>query len=200
VSPTPASQGAEVVEVVEAVVLLAPSGAVLVVDVVELPVDELDVLFGAVVVVVLVVVVVDAVLVTVVVGVVVDTAVVVLAFLFAEPPKNVDDWPLPVIERPDSSSGTVMRTTTIAKASRPVPIASSHRGCQLVGVAGVDSSRVWGGAVSVERSPELPCCESRGDDGESLGAGRPEVSRSGFSCAGVVSCGAAVVCSWAGSV
>jgi hypothetical protein len=172
-----------------------------VVLVVELPVDELDVLFGAVVVVVLVLVVVDAVLVTVVVGVVV-TAVVVLAFVvvFAEPPKNVDDWPLPVIERPDSRSGTVKRTTTIAKAIRPVPIASSHRGCQEVGVGEVDSSRVWGGAVSVERSPELSCCVSRDGDGESLGAGSAEASRSGFSCAGVVSCGATVVCSWAGSV
>jgi hypothetical protein len=175
---------------------------VLVVDVVELPVDELDVLFGAVVVVVLVVVVVDAVLVTVVVGVVVVTAVVLLAFvvMFAEPPKNVDGWPLPVIERPDSRSGTVKRTTTIAKAIRPVPIASSQRGCQVVGVGGVDSSRVWGGAVSVERSPELPCCDSPDGDGESRGAARAELSRSGFSCAGVVSCGATVVCSRAGSV
>jgi hypothetical protein len=117
---------------------------VLVVEVVELAVDELDVVLGAVVVVVLVVVIVDAVLVSVVVGVVVVTAVVVVAFVvvFAEPPKNVDGWPLPVIERPDSRSGTVKRTTTIAKAIRPVAIASSHRGCQLVGVGGVDASGV----------------------------------------------------------
>lgn len=61
------------------------------------------------VVVVLVVVVVGAVLVTVVVGVLVVTVVVGLVFFFtaAEPPKNVVGWPLPVMERPASSSGTV---------------------------------------------------------------------------------------------
>ena len=70
----------------------------------------LCVLVGVVVFVVDValVVVVGAVLVAVVVGVVVVTVVVELVFFtFAEPPKNVVGWPLPVIERPARSSGTV---------------------------------------------------------------------------------------------
>ena len=86
-----------VVLVVGPLVLGVPVGVVvLVVDV-------------ATVVVVVVVVVVGAVLVAVVVGVVVVVAVVVglVFFPFAEPPKNVVGWPLPVIERPARRSGTV---------------------------------------------------------------------------------------------
>ena len=56
-----------------------------------------------------VVVVAGAVLLTVVTVVVVVSVKVGLAvfFGFAEPPKNVVAWPLPVIERPASRSGTV---------------------------------------------------------------------------------------------
>lgn len=103
--------------------VLAAAGAVLVVGVVveallevaALVVGVVDVVLLVAVLLVavlLVVVVLDAVLVTVVVRVVVVCAgdvVVELAFLFelAEPPKNVDGWPLPVIECPAMRSGTV---------------------------------------------------------------------------------------------
>jgi hypothetical protein len=88
--------------------LTAEGAVVLVVGVVVL-----CVLVGPVVLVVdgvvVVVVLVGAVLVAVVVGVVVVTVVVGLVFFFtfAEPPKNVVGWPLPVMERPARRSGTV---------------------------------------------------------------------------------------------
>jgi hypothetical protein len=58
---------------------------------------------------VVVVVVLGGVLVIVVVGVIVVTVRVGPVFFFtvAEPPKKVVGWPLPVIERPARSSGTV---------------------------------------------------------------------------------------------
>jgi hypothetical protein len=98
--------------VVGVVVLCAPAGeAELVVELAELVVE-------VVVVVVVLVVLAGAVLVTVVVGVLLVTVVVWvpvvtvdvgLAFFFtvAEPPKNVVGWPLSVIERPATRSGTV---------------------------------------------------------------------------------------------
>lgn len=57
-------------------------------------------------------------------------SVVESVFLLAlgEPPKNVVARPLPVIERPVTSSGTVNRATTIANASKPVTSASRQRG------------------------------------------------------------------------
>ncbi len=71
-------------------------------------------MFGVDVAAVVVVVAVGAVLVIVVVGVVeVNVTVVVLVFpfspffTFAETPKNVVGWPLPVMERPARRSGTV---------------------------------------------------------------------------------------------
>jgi hypothetical protein len=91
-----------VVLVVGPMVLGVPVGVVVLV---------VDVAAVVVVVFVVVVVVVAAVLVAVVVGVVVVVAVVVVGlvffFTFAEPPKNVVGWPLPVIERPARRSGTV---------------------------------------------------------------------------------------------
>ena len=110
-----ACQGAGVVGVV---VGLTAGGLVLVVGVVVLCVlvVVLCLLVGVVVlvvdvarVVVVVVVVVGAVLVAVVVGVVVVTVVVGLVFFFtfAETPKNVVGWPLPVMERPARRSGSV---------------------------------------------------------------------------------------------
>jgi len=93
------------------VVGLSAGGVVLVVGpmVLGVPVGVVvSVVDVAVVVVVVVVVVVAAVLVAVVVGVVVVVVVgLVFFFTFAEPPKNVVGWPLPVIERPARRSGTV---------------------------------------------------------------------------------------------
>jgi hypothetical protein len=123
--------------VVDVAVPLTPGVAVLVVGVVTAPVGEVDVVVGSGVVVVLLVVVVVEVLVTVVVGVVVlDVVVVTLGLDFfvalAELPKNVVGSPLPVIERPASSSGTVNTTTTIEKAIRPVANTSRHLGRQVL--------------------------------------------------------------------
>lgn len=145
------------------------------VGVVTAPVDEVDVLVGFGVVVVLLVGV-DEVVVPVVVGVVaVDVVVVSLGLDFlvaaAEPPKKVVGWPLPVIERPATRSGTVKTTTTIAKAIRPVANANRHWGRQVVSAALPPRSRTWDCAAS----------------GTASGA----VSWSGSCC--VVSCGAAVV-------
>jgi hypothetical protein len=96
-----------VVLVVGLMVLGVPVGVVvLVVEVAAVVV----VFVVAAVVGVVVVVVVGAVLVAVVFGVAVVTVVVVglvFCFTFAEPPKNVVGWPLPVIERPARRSGTV---------------------------------------------------------------------------------------------
>jgi hypothetical protein len=99
--------------VVCVVVVATAGGVVLFVGVVVLCVlvgiVVLVVDVAGVVVVVVVVVVVGAVLVAVVVGVVVVTVVVGLVFFFtfAEPPKNVVGWSLPVMERPARRSGTV---------------------------------------------------------------------------------------------
>jgi hypothetical protein len=142
--------------VVDVAVPLAPEGAVRVVGVLTAPVGEVDVLVGVGTVVVLLVVVdvvVDEVLVTVVVGViVVDVVVVTLGLDFfvalAELPKNVVGWPLPVTERPATSSGTVNTTTTIAKASRPVANTSRHRGRQGVCASPPRRSRAWDCATS----------------------------------------------------
>jgi hypothetical protein len=101
-----ACHGAGVVLAVVVVVVCVPVGVVvLVVGVAVVVVLVVDVA----VVVGWVVVVVGAVLVTVVTRVVVVTVDVGLAlfFTFAEPPKNVVGWPLPVMERPASRSGTV---------------------------------------------------------------------------------------------
>ena len=102
-----ACQGAGVVGVV---VGLTAGGLVLVVGVVVLCVlvVVLCLLVGVVVLVVDVARVV-VVLVAVVVGVVVVTVVVGLVFFFtfAETPKNVVGWPLPVMERPARRSGSV---------------------------------------------------------------------------------------------
>ena len=92
------------------VVLCVPVGVVVLVVDVAAVVVVVVVVDVAAVVVVGVVVVVGAVLVAVVVAVVVVTVVVVglvFFFTFAEPPKNVVGWPLPVIERPARRSGTV---------------------------------------------------------------------------------------------
>lgn len=140
--------------VVDVVVPLAPEGAVLVDGVVTAPVGEVDVLVGGgVVVVLLVVVVVEEVLVTVVVGViVVDVVVVTLGLDFfvalVELPKNVVGSPLPVTERPATSSGTVNTTTTIAKARRPVANTSRHRGRQVVCASPPGRPRAWDCAAS----------------------------------------------------
>src|SRR5450755_3902761 len=101
-----ACQGAGVVGVV---VGLTAGGLVLVVGVVVLCVLVVVLCLLVGVVVVVVVVVVGAVLVAVVVGVVVVTVVVGLVFFFtfAETPKNVVGWPLPVMERPARRSGSV---------------------------------------------------------------------------------------------
>ena len=94
------------------VVVLTAGGVVLVVGpmVLGVPVGVVVLVVDVAAVVVVVVVVVAAVLVAVVVEVAVVTVVVVglaFCFPFAEPPKNVVGWPLPVIERPARRSGTV---------------------------------------------------------------------------------------------
>ena len=96
---------------------------------------------------------VEEVVVTVVVGVVVvDVVVVTLGLDFrvadAEPPKKVVGWPLPVIERPATRSGTVKTTTTIAKASKPVANANRHWGRQVVSAGLRACSWTWGCAAA----------------------------------------------------
>ena len=130
-------QGAGVVWVVtlDAERMAALVGEVVVAADVELVGVVLVVLSGVVIVVVVVVVVVPVAVVVVlavevvVAGVLCVTVVEpVVLFALVEPPKNVVDSPVPVIERPATSSGTVNKPTTIANASSPVMSASRQRG------------------------------------------------------------------------
>jgi hypothetical protein len=180
--------------VVTVAVLLTPGSAVLVVGVVEVAVDVLVVIVDVAAVVVLVAVVVDAVLVTVVVGVVVVNVVVELAFFVTlGEPKNVDGAPLPVIDRPARRSGTVKTATTIAKASRPVPTASSHRERQRPASPGSPIPEPAAGAVSAGGFAGRLGCRPRDRDCGSPGVAPAGIPRLGPSGTWVVSCGAAVV-------
>jgi hypothetical protein len=136
---------------------VTPEAGLPVVGVVAAPVDEVDVLVGSGVVVVLLVAV-DEVVVTVVVGVVVGVVVTLGLDFFVEvpePPKKVVGWPLPVIECPATRSGTVKMTTTIAKAVRPVAKANRQLGRHALTAGVTARSRAWDCAASGAASGDV---------------------------------------------